>query len=122
MEKGFCGIDCAACPMGSGEFPQKAKDLRQLVNNFAVAEWAGMVPGGKEIDFGKLDAALAWIGENTACPGCKEGGGPPDCGIRKCARERGLDYCVKCPDLEPCDRFDWLGPSVKEALLKRKDS
>lgn len=103
--------------MGSGEFPQKAKDLRTLVTRFGVKEWAGLVPGGKEIDFGNLDKALLWIAENTACPGCKEGGGPPDCDIRKCAKERGLGDCVKCPDLEPCDRFDWLEPTVKEALL-----
>jgi hypothetical protein len=106
--------------MGSGEFPQKAKDLRILVTNFGVKEWAHLVSGGKEIDFENLDRALAWIGENTACPGCKEGGGPPDCGIRKCAGERNLGDCVKCPDLEPCEKFDWLGPTVKEALLKSR--
>jgi hypothetical protein len=106
--------------MGSGEFPQKARDLRKFVKDFAVAEWAGLLPGGSEIDFGNLDRALAWIGENTACPGCKDGGGPPDCWIRKCARERGLDDCVKCPDLEPCEKFDWLGPTIKEALLRRR--
>ena len=55
------------------------------------------------------------------CAGCRNGGGPPDCAIRICARERGYERCSSCADLEGCTRFDWLGEHGQEAKEKLKE-
>jgi hypothetical protein len=44
---------------------------------------------------------------DKACPGCRQNGGPPFCGIRKCAKKKGHDICVYCPDY-PCHRIETL--------------
>jgi hypothetical protein len=41
------------------------------------------------------------------CPGCRAGGGPPFCGIRKCARSRAVEICPQCSDY-PCHRIEML--------------
>ncbi|MGQ9707353.1 MAG: DUF3795 domain-containing protein [bacterium] len=41
------------------------------------------------------------------CPGCRQEGGPPFCGIRKCAQGKGVEVCVFCPDW-PCERIKGL--------------
>ena len=123
MEKGYCGLDCSSCPGSSDEFPRKARELREFVKDLALAESASSIPGGDEIDFCNLDRALTWIGEmsrDTGCPGCKEGGGSSDCGIRLCAREKKLENCVSCSALEPCERFGFLPGVIKERLLAEK--
>ena len=40
---------------------------------------------------------------DKGCPGCRKGGGPSFCSIRKCARERKVDVCVFCGEY-PCNR------------------
>jgi hypothetical protein len=49
------------------------------------------------------------VSSSVGCLGCENGGGPPDCTIRKCADERGYDICSICSELEGCIKFDWLG-------------
>jgi len=38
---------------------------------------------------------------DKACPGCRDGGGYPDCEIRKCAKEKNQDICIHCNEY-PC--------------------
>ena len=45
--------------------------------------------------------------ERGPCPGCRKGGGPPFCGIRKCARRKQVEVCVYC-DEWPCHRIKML--------------
>jgi len=57
------------------------------------------------------------------CAGCHSGGGPPDCAIRLCARERGHELCSSCADLEGCTNFEWLrdyGQQVKDNLIQSR--
>lgn len=54
----------------------------------------------------------------SPCPGCFGGdGGKPEhcrkCGIRDCARERGLAYCFACPDY-PCKPVKNLDRSYRK--------
>ncbi|HUM80643.1 MAG TPA: DUF3795 domain-containing protein [Methanothrix sp.] len=66
-----------------------------------------------------VDRGLDWMTTYTRCAGCRNGGGPPDCAIRICARERGYELCSSCGDLEGCTKFEWLeehGVEVREKL------
>jgi hypothetical protein len=44
---------------------------------------------------------------DKCCPGCRQGGGNPECEIRKCARQRKIDICVNCDDY-PCEHITGL--------------
>ena len=108
-QMGPCGIICMGCDLGSGSVSGTAVKLKDYIKSIGVAQWAPALPGGAEIDFDSLNKNLEWLSENTRCVGCEQGGGPPDCTIRNCARQRGYDVCSLCSDLDSCSKFDWLG-------------
>lgn len=96
----YCGLYCGLCS-SQNRLPQRAQALHQTMKKEGWEFWGGEVPGFKE--FWKFLTGLT----RGACPGCRQGGGPPFCGIRKCARKRKVDICVHCRDW-PCHRIDML--------------
>ncbi len=108
-QMGPCGIACGLCDLGNGKVAGSAGRVRDYLRNYGVSQWASLLPGGAEIDFDQLSKSLEWVSTSVGCLGCEKGGGPPDCTIRKCAKEKGFDVCSGCPDLEGCDKFGWLG-------------
>jgi hypothetical protein len=65
--------------------------------------WGGELP-----DFNEFWRFLNRICDpEQACPGCRQGGGPSFCGIRKCALRRGVEICAFCKEY-PCDRVQQL--------------
>ncbi len=54
-----------------------------------------------------------------ACPGCRQGGGPPFCSIRKCARRRGIEVCVYCQDY-PCRRVEAIAKGYPTLIADGK--
>jgi hypothetical protein len=42
--------------------------------------------------------------EKGTCVSCREGSGRPGCGIRICAKEKGVKMCALC-ESDPCSRF-----------------
>ena len=51
------------------------------------------------------------------CPGCRTGGGYPDCQIRACARQRNLNLCCHCSDF-PCEHVEAL---ARESYVGARD-
>lgn len=120
---GPCGITCATCELGNGNVAETAMKLKQNLQTFEVSLWAPQVPDGSDINFDQLNKSLDWIYNYTRCLGCEQGGGPPDCPIRSCAKKRGYELCSQCPDLEGCTKFDWLkdyAPQLKNKLREGK--
>lgn len=118
-QMGPCGIACATCDLGNGTVAETANTLKQQLQMYEVSTWAPQAPGGSEIDFNQLGKSLDWVHTYTRCLGCEQGGGPPDCAIRACAKERGYDICSQCADLEECTKFDFLedyGQQLKNKL------
>jgi hypothetical protein len=108
-QMGPCGISCARCDLGNGTVAESAKKIKDYLQNYGISQWAPLVPGGSEVDFDRLFRSLDWVYSSIGCLGCEKGGGPPDCTIRSCAKERGYDICSECPDLSGCGKFEWLG-------------
>ena len=52
------------------------------------------------------------------CKGCREGGGPPFCRIRKCCLRRGFEGCWECSEYEVCRKLDFLRPTHGDAHIK----
>jgi hypothetical protein len=117
-QAGPCGIVCASCPLGSGAVAESAGLTKKNIVDCQIPMWSPFVPGGEVIDWAAVDKGLDWMEKYAVCAGCGNGGGPPDCTIRICARERGLELCNSCQDLDSCTKFEWLKEHGSE--LKRK--
>ena len=98
----YCGLYCELCAE-RGRIPKQADVLRASMTKEGYELWSKEIPCFNE--FWKFLTNLC--DPEKACPGCREGGGPPFCSIRKCAREREVDVCVFCENY-PCERIEML--------------
>ena len=95
----YCGLYCGLCAERC-RIPQQARALRESMGKEGYEHWGTELP-----DFTAFWAFLSGICDpDKACPGCRQDGGPPFCGIRKCARRRQIDVCAFCEDY-PCHRI-----------------
>jgi hypothetical protein len=118
----FCGL-CDDCQLGNPGFLDTVSRLQEYLSRFRSNWWLHCFPGEEGFSFAELRQGLEWFRAHSECPGCKEGRGHEDCPIRVCATARGLDHCYQCPDLKPCDKFDFLlteFPDLKARLYRRQ--
>jgi len=118
-QAGPCGVVCASCPLGTGTVADCAAKTKDQIDKWKIPMWSPFIPGGEIIDWTAVDRGLEWMEKNARCAGCRNGGGPPDCTIRICARDRGYELCSSCSDLDGCSKFEWLkehGSRLKETL------
>jgi Protein of unknown function (DUF3795) len=95
----YCGLYCGLCGERA-RIPGRARALREVMIKEGYEFWGGELPR-----FGDFWGFLTDLCDpDHACPGCRQGGGPPFCAIRKCARERSVDVCPFC-DEYPCERL-----------------
>jgi hypothetical protein len=94
----YCGLYCGLCS-ARARIPRRASELRDVMVKEGYELFGPGIPGFNE--FWRFLRGLA--DPETSCPGCRQGGGPPFCSIRKCARARGVDICVECGEY-PCKR------------------
>jgi len=98
----YCGLCCELCAERA-RIPQQAKALQQAMTEEGWPFWGHTVPG-----FDGFWEFLEGLHASGGCSGCRAGGGYPQCQIRLCARERGLELCSECSDF-PCDHVEALG-------------
>ncbi|MBC7264592.1 MAG: DUF3795 domain-containing protein [Chloroflexi bacterium] len=100
----YCGLYCGLCACRR-RIPQQAAALRDTLHREGYDQGYFDIPG--------LEGAFTafWEGLNclaeTPCPGCRSGGGNPECAIRRCAQEREVTVCPLCADY-PCARLEVL--------------
>ena len=94
----YCGLYCGLCAQ-RGRIPPQAAALKESMVKEGYEFWGKGIPGFKE--FWEFLSRLC--DPDKSCPGCRQGGGPPFCSIRKCARKRKVDVCVYCQEY-PCER------------------
>jgi hypothetical protein len=104
LEVAPCGIDCSRCfGLIDGEARRHAAALQEIFGpsfrKFAE-RFAGHVPVlAKYGDFREFVDFLAGID----CPGCRNAAAEEKpCGILKCYRGKGVDFCFECDDF-PCE-------------------
>jgi hypothetical protein len=94
---GKCGYRCDLCPAYEPNIKSDADKQRMLD---AWAKYFGFqIPPEKF----------------TACAGCAEKGGYPDCTVRPCAIEKGIENCAHC-DQFACDKVSGLMNFVDEKV------
>lgn len=122
MRESYCGL-CDDCQLGNPGFLDTVARLKEYLTRFRANWWVHCFPCDEGFDFNELRKGLDWFLTHTECPGCKGGRGTELCSIRNCAISRGLEHCSLCPDLGPCDKFDFLlaeFPEVKINLRRRQ--
>jgi hypothetical protein len=111
----YCGLDCSQCFGYGRTVSEAAKNLRRTMRAEKMKQAWPLLPFLGDCEpFKKTLGGLASLG----CSGCREGGGPPWCKIRKCAQRRDYDTCAQCDDLESCDRLVSLEPGHKSEHLE----
>jgi hypothetical protein len=98
----FCGLCCELCAERA-RIPRQAAALQKSMTEEGWPYWGHSVPG-----FTPFWEFLEGLQAKGGCPGCRAGGGYPECQIRVCARERGIEMCSQCSDF-PCDHVRALG-------------
>jgi hypothetical protein len=94
----YCGLYCKLCAQQS-RIPKQAFELKQSLHEEGFDDFYQYVPEMKEVFplFWQFLQKLATFDCN-----CRFGkGGPPDCKIRNCAKEKGIDVCPQCKEY-PC--------------------
>ena len=111
-----CGrYDCSLCDYHRGVIVEAARGLLEYFERHGslrlIAEHTGAY------DYDEFLRGLRWIASRgEPCRGCRRGGGwswSPDCLVRDCVTEKGVDFCYQCEEF-PCDGLQ-TGP-----LLARK--
>ena len=94
---GYCGIWCGSCVAGNGALRELSGRFADVVGNYGLEEW---VPPC--FDFKEFSKGLESIEEMPLCGGCRSGDGSPDCPMRLCAIDRGVEDCIECGQHEVC--------------------
>jgi hypothetical protein len=106
----YCGLYCGLCT-ARARIPAQAAALRDTMAKDGWEFWGNEVPG-----FSAFWPFLCRLSDvENACPGCRQGGGPPFCSIRKCAVSRGIDVCAHC-DEYPCHRIQAIAKGYPTLL------
>ena len=94
----YCGLYCENCAVKVKVEPA-AKILYNEMKEAGFEDVISFIPGGE----GFWPFLKGMAGEG-ACVSCRGGGGNPDCAVRICAIEKGVEMCAFCEDY-PCDKF-----------------
>ena len=118
----YCGLYCGACDIYQKRIGQHGGELKRILDAYKFDEFAHLVPGLEDYKtFDKtLGTIVTFFGQ---CPNCQNGGGDPECKIRKCAKEKEYRSCVDCPSI-PCDKFDLIlgsNPRLRDDLKDIKE-
>ncbi len=118
---GYCGIYCATCP-GYTQIPANlAKELRAELKKGKfdkIADFLAKIPVFGAFRYFKQGFELLGAISKLRCPGCRKGGGGPDCKIRICAKQKGFVGCWQCSELKTCKKFKPLEQSGDKAYIK----
>ena len=111
-----CSDYCGGCGQCNGLVIETANQMREF------AELYGFEFRSKgAFDFRQFVEGLHWFIENAKCPGCRQGGGPPWCEVRKCCSEKGLHICFECEEF-PCPKFEeYADPDTRDRYNRFKE-
>ncbi len=109
----YCGLFCELCAERA-RIPRRAQALQQAMTEEGWPYWGHTVPG-----FAEFWEFLEGLHADGGCPGCRAGGGYPECQIRACARGRDLRLCSQCPDF-PCDHIEALGTAYPTLIADNR--
>jgi hypothetical protein len=84
--------------------PKMAEDLKRFVEAYRYGEWIGYVT--QDFEFGNFMKGLDWFSK-SGCKGCLQSDGMPNCEIRNCSKQKGLNNCCFCNDFLKCEKLGY---------------
>jgi len=93
----YCGLYCGLCAHRI-RIPQQASQLQKSLHEEGFDNWYQYVPDLKDT-FPPFWQFLQKLTEIDCT--CRTEGGPPECKIRQCAKQKGIEVCPRCKDY-PC--------------------
>jgi len=118
----YCGLCCLDCHGYTGKIADLARDLRKELRGAQYDKFAAAIadaPFGKSFAYyDKCYEVLGAMVKFRCKKGCRDGGGPPFCTIRKCCQEKAIAGCWECSEAEACKRLVFLKPVHGDAYLK----
>ena len=95
----YCGLYCENCAVKAKVEPA-AGVLYGEMKKAGFEDIIHMLPDGEA--FWRF---LKPMSEGKSCLSCREGSGNPECTVRICASENGVEMCALCEHY-PCEKFD----------------
>jgi hypothetical protein len=117
----YCGLYCATCPGYTQIAANLAKDLRAELRHGKfdkVADFLAKIPAFVAFKYYEQGYELLGAMTKLRCKGCKNGGGPADCKIRKCAKQKGFAGCWRCDELKTCKKLKILEQGGDKTYIK----
>lgn len=118
----FCGLCCHDCHGYTGKVADLARDLRKELRATKYDKFAAAIKdqlfGKPFADYEKCYELLGLMVKFRCKKGCRNGGGPPFCKIRKCCEEKHIAGCWECGEPEECKKLDFLKPVHGDGHLK----
>ena len=118
----YCGLYCSKCFSHSGKIADPAMDFKNDPQEAGIdrpMESLSKAPSFEVfiIRLACFEASgdLVKMHCNSAC---RFGGGPPDCKIRNCCRNGGIDGCWQCEEFERCPKLESLSFRLGDSHLK----
>jgi hypothetical protein len=118
---GYCGLYCATCPGYTQIAANLAKELRAELKKGKfdkAADYLAKMPGLEAFKNYEKCYEMLKAMATLRCPGCRKGGGGPDCKIRICAKQKGFAGCWQCSKLKTCKNFKALEQSGDKTYIK----
>ena len=118
----YCGLYCGDCFGYQGKIADLARDLRRELRHTHFEKTAELMSGISFFaafkNYPQCYAVLGSLVKLRCKRGCRQGGGPPYCKIRKCCQKNGYDGCWECVQFESCEHLDFLNTAHGDAHLK----
>jgi hypothetical protein len=116
----YCGLYCHGCGLNQGKVTEQVEGLQRILTTYKVKGQKDTLskeePAFKHYD--KFEKVLEAIkGVFGSCPGCRNGGGIPDCEVKSCASDRGYKTCLDCIRMESCSELKsrpWALPALRQ--------
>jgi len=106
---------CNLCAYFKGTIVDAAKNLLGYTERYGSLRLIAERSNACDLD--EFLKGLRWLSSHSVpCRGCRFGGGWswwPDCPVRDCTKQKGIDFCYECHDF-PCKRLK------EDPLLERK--
>ena len=118
----YCGLCCADCFGYKGKIADLSRDLRKELRDSKFERFANFLStysfGAVYKDYRKCYEVLGAMLRFRCKKGCKDGGGPPFCKMRKCCQKKKINGCWECEEFETCKNLDFLKPVHEDGHIK----
>jgi hypothetical protein len=105
----YCGLCCLDCHGYTGRIADLARNLRKELRAAKYEKFAASVSkhpfAAAFWQYPECYELLGQILKFRCKKGCRNGGGPPFCKIRKCCSDKGIEGCWECADAASCDKL-----------------